>query len=99
MFSHYCIVDDIREVIIETADVLCSWEELGVSLGVSSKQLERISSQYSSILRCHYQVLRHWIIELGGSWEGLVAALRHDLVNQKDLATKLETKYVQGIII
>ena len=77
-----------------TADIQTQWREMGEALGVSTTVLDEISSLIPcDELRCLYEMLRHWILDIGATWGGLVGAMRSSYVKQIDLAKDLEEKH------
>ena len=51
------------------------WQELGEKLGIDYSTLEMISNDQSlTQLRFLYEMLRFWVLQIGGSWENLVEA-------------------------
>ena len=80
---------------LATVSVQTQWKQLGEALGVSSAVLESISSDESlTELRCLYEVLRYWVSEVGGSWGGLIGALRSSYIEQEKLASEHEKRYL-----
>ena len=86
------IVDDLREVLVSTADAQNQWEEIGTSLGLPPKVLEKISEDHSSVARRHYEMLRYWITKRGGTWEGFATTLK-----DSHIAKEIKRKHVEGI--
>ena len=81
---------------IETAYIQLQWKELGTVLGVPQSVLEEIARKHStsSITRCHYEVMRYWIVEIGASWEALASALQSSEIKQETFADTIRQKYV-----
>ena len=80
---------------VETVTIQAQWNQLGEAFGIKLSILEKMSSDQSlTELRLLYELLRYWILEVGGSWGSLVGALKSSYVQQKDLAAKLEDKYL-----
>ncbi len=77
-----------------TADLQMQWREMGVALGLSTTVLDEISS--FDELRCLYELLRHWIIDIGATWGGLVGAMRSSNVMQIEKAADLELNRCHG---
>ena len=101
MPHNYCtiVVNDLIDVLKETAYIQLQWKELGTVLGVSQSVLEEIATEHSalSITRCHYEVMRYWIVEIGASWEALVSALQSSEIKQDTLAEEIERIYIKCI--
>ena len=76
------------------------WKELGEALGMSRSELDMVSSRVDSELQTElrylYEVLQYWILEVGGTWNGLVGALRS--ISQHQLANEVEKRHA-GIYI
>ncbi len=80
-----------------TADIQMQWREMGVALGISTTVLDDISSlKPFDELRCLYEMLHHWVLDIGATWGGLVGAMRSSNVKQKDIAKHLELKHIHG---
>ena len=88
--TFYIIVDDLHEVMLLTANIQGQWEDIGNVLKVPHEELDSISTKYSSsVTRCHYEMMRYWIIRIGGSLKGLADALKHNSIKQEDLAKEI----------
>ena len=102
---NYCtiVVNDLIDVLKETAYIQLQWKEMGTVLGIPQSVMDKIATEHSalSITRCHYEVMRYWIVEIGASWEALVSALQSSDIEQKPLAEEIENNYIKckGIII
>ena len=83
-------VDSLCEVLEATAEVQRQWEELGIALGFDRTKLAEISQTHPSILQRHYHLMRFWITDVGASWAALVRALKSEVLNEKELAKKIE---------
>ena len=81
------------------ADVQPQWEELGLSLGISEKEVKVMAGSHSTVSRCLYEVVRYWITRIGGSWERLVTALKSDRVERNDVAQQITEQYITGILL
>ena len=87
-------VNDLYEVMLETANIQDQWEEIGQVLKVPQKELKSIAdNNSSSVTRCHYEMMRYWILKIGGSWKGLADALRNEDVKQEKLAKQIMENY------
>ena len=92
---HFQLVSDLPALMVETATVQAQWSQLGEAFGIKSSILEKMPFDQSlTELRLLYELLRYWILEVGGSWGSLVGALKSSYVGQMDLAAKLEDKYL-----
>ena len=87
---NYISVDSLCEVLEATAEVQRQWEELGIALGLDRTKLTEISQTHHSILQRHYHLMRLWITDVGASWGALVHALKSEVLNEKELAKKIE---------
>ncbi len=93
-YSYYkCIVEDLNEIMLETANVQGQWEEIGQVLKIPHNELKITDNNSSSVTRCHYEMLRYWILKIGGSWKGLADALRNQEVKQEKLADQIMENY------
>ena len=91
-YSH--TVNDLYEVMLETANIQGQWEEIGQVLKVPHNELTSIAdNNSSSVTRCHYEMLRYWILKIGGSWKGLADALRNEDIKQEKLADQIMENY------
>ncbi len=87
-------MEDLNEIMLETANVQGQWEEIGQVLKVPHNELKSITDNISSsVTRCHYEMLRYWIKNIGGSWKGLADALRNQEVKQEKLADQIMENY------
>ena len=87
-------MNDLYEVMLETANIQDQWEEIGQVLKVPQKELKSIAdNNSSSVTRCHYEMMRYWILKIGGSWKGLADALRNEDVKQEKLAKQIMENY------
>ncbi len=80
-----------------TADIQMQWREMGVALGISTTVLDEISSLMPfDELRCLYEMLHHWVLDIGATWGGLVGAMRSSNVKQIQMASDLESNHYLG---
>ncbi len=91
------LVSDLPDMMKATADIQTQWRKMGEALGISTTELDVISSLESfDELRCLYELLRHWVICIGSTWGGLVGAMRNSNVKQIKIAKDLEDKLRRG---
>ena len=89
------IVSDLPRLLEATVILQEQWKELGEALGMSRSELDTVSSRVDSELqtklRYLYEVLQYWVLEVGGTLNGLVGALRS--ISQHQLANEVERRH------
>ena len=71
----YFLVSDLPAMMSATVSIQTQWQELGEELGIDYSTLEMIFIDQSlTQLRFLYEMLRFWVLQIGGSWENLVEA-------------------------
>ena len=82
--------------------VSCStkWLKLGLQLGVSIEELNKIEYQWKNPDDCLIHMLDCWLKQQikrpPPSWSALVAALNKESISENALANKLEELYITG---
>ena len=82
--------------------VSCStkWLKLGLQLGVSIEELNKIEYQWKNPDDCLIHMLECWLKQQSKrpppSWSDLVAALNKESISENALANKLEELYITG---
>ncbi len=76
---------------VALSGIVTEWSDLGKVLGVSHDDIRVIEANNRfDVRRCLELVVDRWF-ELGKtSWEDLCQALKHPLVNRKDIASTIE---------
>ena len=72
-----------------------NWFMLGLALRVRHNILDEIKDNCKKIQDCRYEMLREWISSGKATWNELVNALCCSIVNNKQLAEEIETKYMK----
>ena len=68
---------------------------LGLALRVRHDKLDEIKDNYKNIQECRYKMVCEWISSGKATWSELVNALCCSIVNNKQLAEEIETKYMK----
>lgn len=88
---------ELSDLIEELSEVKRKWYNIGVHLKIPDDKLDEIEStckdDFERALRLLMQTWRKQI-EPKATWADLVRALRKRTVNEQDLATNLEERYV-----
>ena len=73
-----------------------NWKKLGRRLEVSDSTIEEINKAHDQLSEKGYHTLKHWKQEKGSAatYHALCEALKHTLVQRKDLAEKF--CYING---
>ena len=79
------------EAIVSESD----WYMLGIALHVRRNVLEEIKDNHRKIQHCRCEMVHLWISSGKATWSELVNALRSSIVNNKQLAEEIETKYMK----
>ena len=78
-------------------DIVGEWDDLGEVLGLSHAEVAAIKTNHpQDVKRCLKEVINSWLEQKGSgspSWKSLSEALRHPLINRKDVASEID-KYV-----
>ena len=92
-----CLYAAYRNVRTALIDIVKEWEDLGVVLGLSDAEVEKIGvNNPNDINGCMRELIKQWLKMKGSqppSWNSLCTALRDPLVNRKDIASSIEQKY------
>ena len=78
-------------------DVLDTWEDLGLALGIKVCELNVIKKE-NATLRDHMKAMLLVWLHHGGkypTWKTLCEALRDELVERRDIAEKIEQQVVK----
>ena len=78
-------------------DIVGEWDDLGEVLGLSHAEVAAIKTNYPQDVKgCLKEVINSWLEQKGvesPSCKSLMEALRHPLINRKDVASEID-KYV-----
>ncbi len=81
-------------VLTELIDICFDWENIGLELGLTTGTLDAIKVPYKSHKDCLKDTLKEWLNRSPDpSWQSLIQALRSPIVEKKQLASLLESKY------
>ena len=86
----------LRVLLIELHSVCANWYNIGLELGIPYTTLDCFNQNDRDQLVLLWEVMKHWlktVVEPRPTWETIVTALRSPLVNEKDVAKQLESKY------
>ena len=89
--------EDLKGVLEEVYYVSPKWVGLGVALGMSSSEYNRIRSQFSDPQSCLREVIVLWLrssLRLPPTWGTLIDALKSHRVGEHQLAEELRKKYI-----
>ena len=80
----------------ELIPVVEEWNDLGEALGLPDHVVQTIKiNNPGNVKQCMKKIVDAWFEEKRNppSWNNLCEALRDPLVDRKDIASKIETKY------
>ena len=83
----------IRELQEELYCVKDRCQDIGIQLGLDDDALRQIEECYPDSSNQLRHVLRLWLGKGDASWSKLVTVLRHPVIDEKEMADKLESKY------
>jgi len=80
--------DELLEALAN--DISDKWTKLGRRLYIEESKLQAISKDFDSVHERAFQMLKHWKQKQGSgaSYKSLSTALKHHLIERKDLAEK-----------
>ena len=93
-----CIYTELRLRVLlnELHPVRASWYKIGLELDIPHTELDCFEQKYSDPSDLLCEVLKYWLktsIDPPPTWEAVVTALRSRIVNEKNVAAQLESKY------
>ena len=92
-----CLHAAYRNVRTALIDIVKEWEDLGVVLGLSDAEVEKIGvDNPNDINGCMRELIKQWLKMKGSeppSWNSLCTALRDPLINRKDIESRIKQKY------
>jgi len=82
------VKDELLEALAK--DISDKWTNLGRRLNIEESKLQAISKDFDSVHERAFQMLKHWKQKQGSgaSYKSLSTALKHHLIERKDLAEK-----------
>ena len=86
----------LKALVNELHPVRASWFRIGLELDIPHTELICFRQMHSDFSDSLCEMLMHWLTAADDpppSWEAVVTALRSPLVNEKNVATQLESKY------
>ena len=86
----------LKALINELHPVRDSWFKIGLELDIPHTELICFRKRHSDFSDAMCEMLIHWLrttVDPCPSWEAVVTALRSPLVNEKNIAAQLESKY------
>ena len=88
-------VDDLGTVLQEAYEARNKWYDIGLGLKVSVATLDGIKSQSDDPKDCLRETLKPWLkgTDPKPTWRALVEALKSCIVEEHQLAKRLEAKY------
>ena len=88
-------MDDLGTVLQETYEARNKWYDIGLGLKVSVATLDGIKSQSDDPKDCLRETLKPWLkgTDPKPTWRALVEALKSCIVEEHQLAKRLEAKY------
>ena len=78
---------------MEETHSINDWSVLGLALGISPHNIDRINQESLTVRNFQYKILSHWL-EMGcASWAKLVKALNSPLLCKEGLAREIARKH------
>ncbi len=71
--------------------VACSYDRLGIQLGLSPDTIECITMNHRDVYRCLIDVINHWVNTYQVSWSAVASAL--DQIDRRKMAETIRIKY------
>ena len=84
------------DLLQELHPVCTSWYNIGLLLHIPHTTLDRFKQTYTDPLELMREMLKHWLdatTDPPPTWEAVITALKSPLVNKKNVAAQLESKY------
>ena len=86
----------LKALLNELHPVRASWYKIGLQLDIPHATLDCFKQNYSDQTDLMCEVLKHWLdtaVDPPPSWEAVVTALKSPIVDKKNTAEQLESKY------
>ena len=84
----------LKALLNELDPVRAIWFKIGLELDIPHTELMCFRTTYSDFSDAMCEMLIYWLkTNVDPSWKAVVTALRSCLVNEKNLAAQLESKY------
>ena len=90
----------LTDILAELYPIRTHWYKIGLQLQIPHLTLEHFKHLYSDSSDLMREVLKHWLSTAADThvtWKAVVRALRSPLVDMKDVAEQLESKYCEPI--
>ena len=90
----------LKALLTELHPVRASWYNIGLGLDIPHTTLDCFMQNHSDPSDLMREVLKHWIktsVDLCPTWEAVITTLRSPLVNEKNVAAQLESKYCKQV--
>ena len=90
----------LKALLTELHPVRASWYNIGLHLDIPYTTLDCFMRNYTDPLDLMREMLKHWIkasVDPHPTWKVVVTALRSPLVNEKNVAAQLESKYCKQV--
>ena len=91
-----CTEPSLKALLTELHPVRANWYNIGLHLDIPYTTLDCFMQKYVDPLDLMREMLKHWIntsVDPPPTWEAVITALRSPLVNKKNVAAQLESKY------
>ena len=90
----------LKTLLNELHPVRASWYKIGLELDIPHTELDCFEKKYSDPSDLICEVLKYWLktsIDPPPTWEAVVTALTSQIVNEKNVAAQLESKYCSPV--
>ena len=90
----------LKALLNELHPVRASWFKIGLQLDIPHTELICFRQMHSDFADSLCEMLMHWLKAADDpppSWATVVTALRSPLVNERNVATQLESKYCKPV--
>ena len=95
-----CTEPSLKALLNELHPVCASWYKIGLQLDIPHATLDCFKQNYSDQSDLMCEMLKHWLdtaVDPPPTWEAVVTALRSPIVDKKNIAEQLESKYCAPI--
>ena len=88
---------NFRDVFNKVWKASASWYSLGIQLGMEISQLDVINlDNRNDTGSCFREMINLWLRQENPNWQDMISALRHESVNQNQLATLIQTALIDS---